>query len=522
MSAMESPTAAVTRPMEEKWQKERIGTLKEKVIQLFAASKDMVEKMNLVDTIQHLGIEHLFKNQIADALNYIQHLELNSSTLHDVSLRFRLLRENGLWVSPDEFNRFKDSNGTFKMDVVNEPKGLLSLYNAAHLLTHDEPALDEAICFARLHLESIRNNLEYPLSEQVKRALFMPLPRTVRRIEALNYMSEYEHEPAYNPIILELAKMEFNFLQNIHLKELKAVSEWWQDLYAEVALSYARDRTVQLYLWAHTMCYEKEYSCARITLTKLSALVTMMDDTYDVRATLEESQSFNEAIQRWDENAVSLLPEYLKKFYLRIIASFKEIECALKPHEKYKVSYAKQSFQTLSKYYLQGAEWFHRKYTPTFNEKLEVGFMDSGSPFSVVALLVGMGDIATKEALEWAIGCTDAVKACGELTRYMNDISALKHGNRMQDAANSVECYVAQYNVTTEMAIANISQMMEDAWKTTNKALLELRSLHGVVRRVVNMTVCLTLIYGKKEDVFTFGNDLDEIINGVFANLIRI
>jgi (-)-germacrene D synthase len=62
----------------------------------------------------------------------------------------------------DEFNRFKDMNGTFKMDLVKEPKGLLSLYNAAHLLTHDELALDEAICFSRLHLESIRQNLEYP------------------------------------------------------------------------------------------------------------------------------------------------------------------------------------------------------------------------------------------------------------------------------------------------------------------------------------------------------------------------
>lgn len=63
---------------------------------------------------------------------------------------------------------------------------------------------------------------------------------------------------------------------------------------------------------------------------------------------------------------------------------------------------------------------------PTFKEKMEVSFMDSGSPFSIVALLVGLGDIASKEALDWAIGCTDAVKACGELTRYMNDISALK------------------------------------------------------------------------------------------------
>jgi len=42
-------------------------------------------------------------------------------------------------------------------------------------------------------------------------------------------------------------------------------------------------------------------------------------------------------------DVVSLLPEYLKKFYLRIIFSFKEIEDALEPNEKYKASYAKKS-----------------------------------------------------------------------------------------------------------------------------------------------------------------------------------
>jgi len=123
-------------------------------------------------------------------------------------------------------NRFKDTNGRFNLDIINEPKGLLSLYNAAHLLTHDELILDEAIGFARLHLESMRHHLEYPLAEQVNRALHLPLPRTVRRIEALHYMSEYEHEPACNPTILELAKIDFNILQSLHLKELKAVSEY--------------------------------------------------------------------------------------------------------------------------------------------------------------------------------------------------------------------------------------------------------------------------------------------------------
>lgn len=72
----------------------------------------------------------------------------------------------------------------------------------------------------------MRHNIEYPLVGQVNRALFLPLPRTVRRIEALHFMSEYEHEPSCNPIILELAKIDFNILQHLHLKELKALSEY--------------------------------------------------------------------------------------------------------------------------------------------------------------------------------------------------------------------------------------------------------------------------------------------------------
>jgi len=49
------------------------------------------------------------------------------------------------------------------------------------------------------------------------------------------------------------------------------------------------------------------------------------------------------------------------------------------------------------------------------------------------------------------------------------DMCCLQHGNRKQDAPNCVQCYIAEYNVTSEVAIANISQMMEDAWKTKKK-----------------------------------------------------
>lgn len=83
-------------------------------------------------------------------------------------------------------------------------------------------------------------------------------------------------------------------------------------------------------------------------------------------------------------------------------------------------------FQMLSGYYLQEAEWFHANYIPGFKDQVNVSVMSAGAQALSVGLLVGMGDLATKEALEWAIGTTDAVWACGEVARFMDDMAAFK------------------------------------------------------------------------------------------------
>jgi (-)-germacrene D synthase len=58
---------------------------------------------------------------------------------------------------------------------------------------------------------------------------------------------------------------------------------------------------------------------------------------------------------------------------------------------------------------------------------VDVSTVCSGAPFACVGLLVGMGDdVATNEALQWASSCTDAVKACAEVTRFMNDLASFK------------------------------------------------------------------------------------------------
>lgn len=64
-------------------------------------------------------------------------------------------------------------------------------------------------------------------------------------------------------------------------------------------LSFARDRVVESYFWALGVYFEPEYYFARKTLCKFIAMITVVDDIYDVYGKLDELEIFTEAIQRF-------------------------------------------------------------------------------------------------------------------------------------------------------------------------------------------------------------------------------
>uniref|UniRef100_A0A0D9ZJ63 Terpene synthase N-terminal domain-containing protein n=1 Tax=Oryza glumipatula TaxID=40148 RepID=A0A0D9ZJ63_9ORYZ len=471
---------------------ERAEKLKGDIRTLFGTCNDMSARMNLVDSIQHLGVVHLFQEQIQDALMSIHESEFRSSSLHEVALRFRLLREHGFWVPPDAFNKFKGDDGRFRNEIANDPRGLLSLYNAAHLLIHGEPELEEAISFAREHLKlmSQDNVLNPPLACQVRRALTLPLPRTFKRVETICYMLEYQLEEGNIPILLDLARLDFNLLQHIHLKELKAISEWWKDLYGYMGLSYIRDRIIEGYTWSYMMFYEEGFAFTRIFVAKLIALVTVMDDTYDAHATIEECHQLNTAIQRWDKSAISILPDYLKKYYSKLLINFKEFEDQVTDNQKY-------MFQKQSTYYLQEAEWSNQKYKPGFKDQVVLSTKSSAVQLLCVAAMVGWGGTMTTEAFEW-------------------------RGKNKGDVASSVECYMNESGVTSEVAFAKINALVEDEWRSINQTRLEHRTLLPMVQRIVNFTVSMVLFYDDRKDAYTFGTLLREIVESLFVNPVPI
>ncbi|KAK9151944.1 hypothetical protein Syun_010253 [Stephania yunnanensis] len=193
-----------------------------------------LEKLELIDALQRLGIDYLFKNEIERVLDGAFVNKVNSvldNDLHYKSLYFRLLRQHGYEVSHDFFSVFKDERGNFKDGVYLDVKGMLSLYEASHLGFEGEETMYKAMAFATKNLKLIHDdddddgNIEQSLKEEVSHALELPLHWRMSRMDVrwqidvhnVKYLAKY-------PSLLELAKLDFNMVQAIHQKELAHMS----------------------------------------------------------------------------------------------------------------------------------------------------------------------------------------------------------------------------------------------------------------------------------------------------------
>ncbi|KXG28506.1 hypothetical protein SORBI_3005G130400 [Sorghum bicolor] len=289
--------------MSEEWMRERAEELRMEVRRMFEAVNGMsvADLMVLVDALQRLGIDNHYQKEIYTTLSRVHTGELEilrSEELHIVALRFRLLRQHGFFVSTDVFDEFRDGTGNFNTCLTRDPKGLLSLYNAAYLAVPGEDVLDGVIAFTRTHLEAMKGNLTSPIADQICRALDIPLPRYMPQLETMHFITEYEQEDGHNATLLELARLDYCLTRSAQLKELRTFCLWWKDFYKNVNLTYSLDRGVEMYFWGFGVFPGEGNSRARIIFSKIVALISLMDDTFDTHATFEDCKNLDEAIQR--------------------------------------------------------------------------------------------------------------------------------------------------------------------------------------------------------------------------------
>jgi len=100
------------------------------------------------------------------------------------------------------------------------------LYEAAGLRCHGEDMLEEAHKFSFEQLTKfITTKLSCSHAARVQHSLKQSLHRGLPRLEATYYMSFYEEDPSHDEKLLTFAKLDFNMLQELHLKEVSSLTK---------------------------------------------------------------------------------------------------------------------------------------------------------------------------------------------------------------------------------------------------------------------------------------------------------
>ncbi|XP_010261300.1 PREDICTED: terpene synthase 10-like [Nelumbo nucifera] len=454
--------------------------LGEEVRRKFNEVAEPLALLELIDTVERLGMGYHFQTEIKGALETIISIKDNNfcagEEIYAQALRFRLLRQHGFQVSQDVFKSFKEEVGdgyfTFGGPVCKDIRTILSLYEASYYAFEGESILDEAQRFTRRQLKKkLKENIAPDLTREISHAMELPLHWRMQRMEARWFLDTYGMREDMDPLLLKFAKLDFNLVQATHQEDLKHVSRWWNNLGLGKALSFSRDWLVECFLFTVGAMFQPEFGFGRRQLTKAVSLINVIDDVYDIYGSLDELQLFTEAVQRWDINNLQDLPEYMQICFMALYNTTNELAYDfLKEHGHDILKYLKKEWVDLCKAYLVEAMWHHNGYKPTLEEYMNNAWISVGLPLVLTQnYLCSSRDNITKEALEQLGKYSNIIRSSSLIFRFADDFGTSSDELRRGDVPKSIQCYMHDTDCSEEIAREHIRALVAKTWKQMNE-----------------------------------------------------
>ncbi|KAK6264849.1 hypothetical protein SCA6_020283 [Theobroma cacao] len=177
---------------------------------------------------------------------------------------------NWFCSNADVFGSFRDETRNFRLPLKDDIKAMPSLYEASYYCFEGESIMEAAWNFTSEHLRYDNGDVDPNLAIQVRHALELPIHWRMPRLEA-RWFILYERRADLNPRCITACNVGLQrYVQALNIR-------WWKNTGLGEKLSFARNRKI---------------------LTKAIALITVIDDTYDVYGTLDELGLFIDAVER--------------------------------------------------------------------------------------------------------------------------------------------------------------------------------------------------------------------------------
>ncbi|XP_042046644.1 (+)-sabinene synthase, chloroplastic-like [Salvia splendens] len=444
-----------------------------------------VKQLELIDDLKYLGLSYFFQDEIKEILGFIHshHKCFQSNEacdqrgLYFTSLGFRVLRQHGFDVSQEVFDCFMNEKGSdFKASLSQDTKGILQLYEASFLLREGEESLELARVFSTKYLQNkLDEGVNDNLSSWIKHSLDLPLHWRIHRLEARWFLDAYARRPDKNPLIYELAVLDFKIMQAIYQQELKDISSWWNRLCLAEKLPFVRDRIVESYFWGVGLFEPSQYGYQRKASAKMIMLATVIDDIYDVYGTVEELQLFTDAFQRWDSESIGQLPYYMQVCYLALYNFVSELAYDTLIQDQHFISFPWliKSWYDLGVSYLKEARWYYSGYIPTLEEYMGNSKVSVASPNIISQLHFTLPNSSyDKSTIDNLYEYHDILYLSGMILRLADDVGTAQFELKRGDVQKAVQCYMNDTNASEKEATQHMMSMLREWWKEMNTAMV--------------------------------------------------
>lgn len=459
-------------------------------------SMDIFQRLWMVDTIECLGIDRHFKNEIQVSLDYVysywneKGIRCSRDSLipdlNSTSLAFRTLRLHGYNVSSDAFEHFKGQNGQFvcsSIQTAGEIRSVLNLFRASLLAFPGEKVMEEAETFAVRYLKEMLQKIQpSSLSQEIEYVLQFGWQSTVPRWEARSYIEIHEQDTDSpwtiyempREKLMELAKLEFNILNSLQHIELQRLSRWWKASGLSEMI-FTRHRPVEYYTMASCIVMEPKHSAFRLGFAKLCEIATCLDDIYDTYGTIDELEVFTAAVKRWDPSTIECLPAYMKSVYMLLYQLVSEMARDTEETQgRDTLEYARKAWEAIIDAHMQEARWIASGYIPTFEEYLKNSKITSGLHIAILPILtmdIILPDDISLQEIDIPSRFHHLASSIG---RLRGDMNAYKIDRAHGEDASCISCYMKDNPGTTEEdALNHFNAMNSFMMKELNWELLE-------------------------------------------------